>query len=149
MEDFTQLSRERLEHTFNVNIIGMIRLAQEVVEHMPAGGSIINVSPVWHRGAHCAAKSGNKEATLTATVPGLSSLAALRSRLAVLGHALADVYRSGPLRNESQWYLGPLPYACCAAHVYGSKPGAECGAEIFDTGYVLPLSGCSNQTLLP
>ena len=44
VEDFTQLSRERLEHTFNVNIIGMIRMAQEVVEHMPAGGCIINVS---------------------------------------------------------------------------------------------------------
>lgn len=44
VEDFTQISRERLEHTFNVNIIGMIRLAQEVVEHMPPGGSIINVS---------------------------------------------------------------------------------------------------------
>ena len=46
VEDFTQISRERLEHTFNVNIIGMIRLAQEVVEHMPPGGSIINVSSV-------------------------------------------------------------------------------------------------------
>ncbi|CAL5227012.1 g9903 [Coccomyxa viridis] len=46
VEDFTQLSRERLEHTFNVNIIGMIRLAQEVVEHMPAGGSIINTASI-------------------------------------------------------------------------------------------------------
>ena len=52
VEDFTQLSRERLEHTFNVNIIGMIRLAQEVVEHMPAGGSIINVSLSLQRDAH-------------------------------------------------------------------------------------------------
>ena len=52
VEDFTQLSRKRLEHTFNVNIIGMIRLAQEVVEHMPAGGSIINVSPTSERALH-------------------------------------------------------------------------------------------------
>ena len=43
VDNFTQLSRERLEHTFLVNMVGMISLAQKVVEHMPAGGSIINV----------------------------------------------------------------------------------------------------------
>ncbi len=87
VEDFTQLSRERLEHTFNVNIIGMIRLAQEVVEHMPAGGSIINVSPVSFRGAHLAAESAKRKAVLSALAPRLASLAALCSCLALLERA--------------------------------------------------------------
>ena len=56
VEDFTQLSRKRLEHTFLVNIVGMISLAQKAVEHMPAGGSIINVRPcLLHHNHGCSA----------------------------------------------------------------------------------------------
>ncbi len=43
VEDFTQISRERLEKTFMVNIVGMISLAQKAVPHMKPGSAIINV----------------------------------------------------------------------------------------------------------
>jgi NAD(P)-dependent dehydrogenase (short-subunit alcohol dehydrogenase family) len=45
VEEFTQISRDRLEKTFMVNIVGMISLAQKAVEHMKPGGAIINVRP--------------------------------------------------------------------------------------------------------
>ena len=43
MENFWDIPRDRLEKTFMVNIVGMISIAQKVVQHMPSGGSIINV----------------------------------------------------------------------------------------------------------
>ena len=44
VENFWDIPRDRLEKTFMVNIVGMISLAQKAVQHMPKGGSIINVS---------------------------------------------------------------------------------------------------------
>ncbi|EIE24937.1 oxidoreductase YhxC [Coccomyxa subellipsoidea C-169] len=46
VEDFTQISRERLEKTFMVNIVGMISLAQKAVPHMKPGSAIINVASI-------------------------------------------------------------------------------------------------------
>ncbi len=43
VENFWDIPRDRLEKTFMVNIVGMISLAQKAVQHMPSGGSIINV----------------------------------------------------------------------------------------------------------
>ena len=43
MENFWDIPRDRLEKTFMVNIVGMISVAQKAVQHMPSGGSIINV----------------------------------------------------------------------------------------------------------
>ena len=46
VENFWDIPRDRLEKTFMVNIVGMISLAQKAVQHMPSGGSIINVRPI-------------------------------------------------------------------------------------------------------
>jgi NAD(P)-dependent dehydrogenase (short-subunit alcohol dehydrogenase family) len=44
--DWTEMSRERLEKTFKVNIIGYFSVAQKAVAHMKAGGSIINIASI-------------------------------------------------------------------------------------------------------
>jgi len=46
VENFWDIPRDRLEKTFMVNIVGMISIAQKVVQHMPSGGSIINVASI-------------------------------------------------------------------------------------------------------
>ncbi|KAK9824665.1 hypothetical protein WJX72_012168 [[Myrmecia] bisecta] len=46
VDKFTDLSRERLERTFRVNIIAMMRLAQLAHPHIKKGGAIINVASI-------------------------------------------------------------------------------------------------------
>ena len=46
VDDFTEISRDRLEFVFNTNIIAMFRLAQLARPHMGKGGAIINVASV-------------------------------------------------------------------------------------------------------
>eukprot|EP00891_Asterochloris_glomerata_P009212 jgi/Astpho2/9212/Aster-07170 len=46
VEDFADISRERLERTFKTNIIGMISLAQKATRHMGKGGAIINIASI-------------------------------------------------------------------------------------------------------
>jgi hypothetical protein len=46
IKDISELSRERVERTFNVNIIAMFSITKAAVEHMPPGSCIINLSSV-------------------------------------------------------------------------------------------------------
>jgi NAD(P)-dependent dehydrogenase (short-subunit alcohol dehydrogenase family) len=46
VENFTDITRERLERTFRSNIMAMFTLAQHTLPHIPRGGTIINVASV-------------------------------------------------------------------------------------------------------
>lgn len=46
VEKIEDLSRERIEFTFNTNIVAMFTIVQQALKHMPKGGSIINVGSV-------------------------------------------------------------------------------------------------------
>jgi len=46
VEDFSQLSPERIERTFRVNILAMFYVTQEALKHLPAGGSVINTASI-------------------------------------------------------------------------------------------------------
>lgn len=46
VSDIREISRERLERTFNTNIIGMISVTQAALDHMKPGSCIINSSSV-------------------------------------------------------------------------------------------------------
>lgn len=46
IKDLPDISRERLERTFNTNIIAMFTLTQEAIPHMGPGSSVINTSSV-------------------------------------------------------------------------------------------------------
>jgi NAD(P)-dependent dehydrogenase (short-subunit alcohol dehydrogenase family) len=46
VDSFEQLDAARVEHTFRVNILAMFHLARAALEHLEAGGSIINVASI-------------------------------------------------------------------------------------------------------
>jgi NAD(P)-dependent dehydrogenase (short-subunit alcohol dehydrogenase family) len=45
-ESISELTHERVEQTFRVNVIGMFDLVREALPHMPAGSSIINTASI-------------------------------------------------------------------------------------------------------
>jgi NAD(P)-dependent dehydrogenase (short-subunit alcohol dehydrogenase family) len=46
VESFADLTAERVERTFRVNILAMFHIAREALEHMPPGGTIINTASI-------------------------------------------------------------------------------------------------------
>jgi NAD(P)-dependent dehydrogenase (short-subunit alcohol dehydrogenase family) len=46
VETFRDLTPERFEHTFRVNIIAMFYIVREALNHLPRGGSIINTASI-------------------------------------------------------------------------------------------------------
>jgi len=46
VDSFGELSMERMERTFRVNVIAMFYIAQEALKHLPPGGAIINTASI-------------------------------------------------------------------------------------------------------
>src|SRR5690606_17154768 len=46
VDSITELDVDRLEHAFRVNILAMFHLSRAAIEHIPPGGSIINVTSI-------------------------------------------------------------------------------------------------------
>lgn len=68
-DDFTKVSDEQMEDTFNTNILAMLRVTREALKHMKKGGAIVNTTSITaYRGSdHLIDYSATKGAILSFT----------------------------------------------------------------------------------